>query len=233
MKERGAFVSTEALEAELEPLVESGVAGFDPGGLHTIRRMITALAGAPEPARARIAARVAEHVARLRERFEARVRVLRDELAARGGEGPAEGFAGASVGRETFFELAWAAARGRARSGEARRALGERHRARLEAALAERRLESVPASERAPDPLELSQRLYRESVADTLTEIEARRASAPPPATTGIYHGSAIAARALSAMDALHRPYLKAQLGRLEAFAALEAFASHVGVKSK
>src|SRR5690606_38618569 len=77
----------------------------------------------------------------------------------------------------------------------------------------------------AVDPLVLAQRLYRDTVADAVTAREAQRATTPPPADVGPYHGPTVARRALAAMDALHRPYLRAQLGRLDVYTTLEALA--------
>ncbi len=85
------------------------------------------------------------------------------------------------------------------------------------------RLRSERPSEMRLKTKQLTRSQYEETAAAAAAHLALLRAEEAIPEVAGPYHPSETAARALRMMERLGRPYLYAQLRRLEGFAALSA----------
>lgn len=199
----------EGLSARLTALIEEGAARFDPVATRLIRRLEERAPALPPKARERLLERATAHLDDLDRRF----RASREEETHWRCELPP---AVAEAVASSAFEGSEREARRRAR--KMRRRLE-----RVANPVTDERLRSERPSEMRLKTKQLTRSQYEETAGEAAAHLALLRAEEAIPEVAGPYHPSETAARALRMMERLGRPYLYAQLRRLEGFAALSA----------
>lgn len=230
-------MSSQGLRDAVDALAGTRAAKLDPLGLDVVRRLLARVETAPPVAHERILARAEAHLVAFRSRADARhaeaVRCI-EELEAKGHEGSPLRTLLASG---DHLAVRRAHARLRARRTPVRGGADEAFRSRLRALAADL---GVSLDESSASPVALAGRLYRKAAADASAERALERAGSTLPTDAGRYHAATVAAHTLRAMRESSLLYLRAQVARLDALAAVHQFvmqgdllAEHAALEAK
>ncbi|MFO0692166.1 MAG: DUF2894 domain-containing protein [Polyangiales bacterium] len=230
-------MNAQGLRDAVEALAGTRAAKLDPVGLDVVRRLLERVDRVPDVARERLLSRAEAHLAAFRARADGRhseaVRCI-EELESAGHEGSPLRTLLASG---DHLAVRRAHARLRARRTPVRRSADEAFRSRLRALAADL---GVSLDESSASPVALAGRLYRKAAADASAERALERAGSTLPSDAGRYHAATVAAHTLRAMRESSLPYLRAQVARLDALAAVHQFvmqgellAEHAALEAK